>query len=83
LLLYNREKKVGSCKELLYAGSSTLSGLPLLTPQPILENILQLRDMLKQVEQSIMDIVKDVDQKKKVVLGMLHTIVSLYIVLFY
>lgn len=59
------EHKVQGCEELIYAGSSTMSGQPLLTPRPIQENIIQLRNMLKQLEQGIMDVVKDIDNKKK------------------
>lgn len=54
------------CEELVYAGSSTSSGLPLLTPRPIQDNVMQLKDMLKQLEQGILDVVKDIDNKKKV-----------------
>lgn len=61
-----REHKVGVCEELIYAGSSTTSGQPLLTPRPIQENIIQLQNMLKQLEQGIMEVVKDIDNKKKV-----------------
>lgn len=58
------EKNVENCETLTYAGSSTMSGQPLLTPRPIQENIIQLRTMLKQLEQGIMDVVKDIDNKK-------------------
>ncbi|XP_053393932.1 HAUS augmin-like complex subunit 3 [Mercenaria mercenaria] len=59
------EHKVWACEELVYAGSSTTSGQPLLTPRPIQDNIIQLRNMLKQLEQGIMEVVKDIDNKKK------------------
>ncbi|XP_060551458.1 HAUS augmin-like complex subunit 3 [Ruditapes philippinarum] len=59
------EHKVWACEELVYAGSSTTSGQPLLTPRPIQENIIQLQNLLKQLEQGIMEVVKDIDNKKK------------------
>ena len=55
-----------ACEELIYAGSSTTSGQPLLTPRPIQENIIQLQNMLKQLEHGIMEVVKEIDNKKKV-----------------
>ena len=60
------EKDLKMCEELIYTGSSTTSGAPLLTPRPIQDAIIQLRDMLKQLEQGIIDVVKDLGNKKKV-----------------
>ena len=38
----------------------------MLSPQPILDTLTQLEAMLKKLEQAVMDVIKDVEQKKKV-----------------
>jgi len=55
-----------SCEASLYSGSNTLSSKPRLSPEPVIDLILQLDGMLKRLESSMLDIVKDVEQKKKV-----------------
>jgi len=57
---------VSECEGVVYADSSTGGGVPPLTPRPIRQATAQLRDMLKSLEQNILDIVKDIDSKKKV-----------------
>lgn len=59
------EENLHICEGLIYAGSSTTAGQPVLTPRPIQDSIIQLTDMLKQLEQGILDTVKDIDNKKK------------------
>ena len=51
---------------MVYSGSSTTGGQPALSPQSILDTLAQLDSMLKKLEQAVMDIMKDVDHKKKV-----------------
>ncbi|KAK3601506.1 hypothetical protein CHS0354_027652 [Potamilus streckersoni] len=60
------EKNLESCEDMVYAGSSTTSGQPLLTPRAILDSMNQLQDMFSKLEQAIKDIIKDVDNKKKI-----------------
>ena len=55
-----------ACQSLVYAESSTVGGLPVLSPQPIVDLLNQLDNMLKKLEEAVMDIIKDVDGKKKV-----------------
>ncbi|KAK2154529.1 hypothetical protein LSH36_266g02042 [Paralvinella palmiformis] len=59
------EKSLVSCEASLYSGSNTLSSKPRLSPEPVIDLILQLDGMLKRLESSMLDIVKDVEQKKK------------------
>ncbi|KAH3849262.1 hypothetical protein DPMN_091658, partial [Dreissena polymorpha] len=60
------EASVRECESLLYAESSTSSGPPPLTPRPIQQAMISLREMLARLEQNILDLVKDIDHKKKV-----------------
>ena len=41
-------------------------GQPSLSPQPIVDTLTQLDEMLKKLEQAVMDVIKDIDHKKKV-----------------
>ena len=54
------------CQAAVYSGSSTESGQPVLSPPPILDALTQLDTMLKRLESAVMDIMKDVDRKRKV-----------------
>ncbi|WAR23282.1 HAUS3-like protein [Mya arenaria] len=63
--LHLLERSVSQCEDLLYSESSTASGAPPLTPRPLQQAIIQLGDLLKQLEQNILNLVKDIDQKKK------------------
>ncbi len=55
-----------ACESMVYSGSTTVGGQPLLSPQPVLDALTQLDTMLKKLEQVIMDVIKDVENKKKV-----------------
>ena len=55
-----------ACQSMVYAESSTVGGLPILSPQPIIDLLAQLDNMLKKLEEAVMDIIKDIDGKKKV-----------------
>ena len=61
-----REKDLKMCEDLIYAGSSTTSGAPLLTPRQIQDTMMQLKDMTKKLEKGIRDVLEDVENKKKV-----------------
>jgi len=50
----------------LYADCSTTGGQPSLSPRPVLEAMTQLDSLLKKLEQVVMDVIKDIDNKKKV-----------------
>ena len=71
-----RERNLSVCESVIYEGSSTTSGQPQLTPRQIEENIVQLQELLTQMEKSTMDMVKDVDNKKKVRIIAVFTIQS-------
>ena len=60
-----REKSVGRCQTLVYAGSSTSTGQPSLSPHPVHEALTQLDSMVAKLEQVIRDIIRDVEAKKK------------------
>lgn len=55
-----------ACQSMVYSESSTVGGLPILSPQPVLDILTQLDSMLKKLEEAVMDIIKDIDGKKKV-----------------
>ena len=63
---FRREKDLKMCEDLIYTGSSTTSGAPLLTPRQIQDTMMQLRDMTKKLEKGIRDVLEDVENKKKV-----------------
>ena len=62
-----REKTLKSCEASLYSGSSSTSVKSRLSPQPLTDLIFQCDGMLKKPERSMMDILKEVEQKKKVI----------------
>ena len=61
---YYRESNLQTCESLIYCSST--SGQPSLSPQPIVDTLTQLDAMLKKLEQAVMDVIKDIDHKKKV-----------------
>ncbi|KAL4226899.1 HAUS augmin-like complex subunit 3 [Mactra antiquata] len=63
--IHTLERSLHRCEDLVFAGSSTGVGFPLLTPRSIQDSIIQLKSMLEQLEQGILDVVKDNDSKKK------------------
>ena len=54
------------CEEALYAESSTVGGQPVSMPRDLLEATVQLDTMLRKLEVAILDVVTDVNNKKKV-----------------
>ncbi|KAK7100825.1 HAUS augmin-like complex subunit 3 [Littorina saxatilis] len=63
--VHSLEKEVGRCEDVLYADSSTVGGQPMLMPRELLEATTQLDDMLHKLEAAILDVVTDVNNKKK------------------
>ena len=55
-----------TCESLIYPSSTVAGGQPSLSPQPIVDTLTQLDEMLKKLEQAVMDVIKDIDHKKKV-----------------
>ena len=43
-----------------------MGGQPLLSPQPIVDGLVQLDSMMKKLESTILDIMNDIQQKKQV-----------------
>ena len=66
VLCIYREKDLKMCEDLIYAGSSTTSGAPVLTPRQIQDTMMQLRDMNKKLEKGIRDVLGEIESKKKV-----------------
>ncbi|XP_068726090.1 HAUS augmin-like complex subunit 3 isoform X1 [Montipora capricornis] len=54
------------CVKSVYGESATARGLPQLSPQRIADGLNQLEEQLSNLEQSIKDIIKDCEGKKKV-----------------
>lgn len=68
MLCLSREREVQRCEDTLYAESSTVGGQPMMMPHDLLEATTQLDGMLHKLEVAILDIVTDVNNKKKVTL---------------
>lgn len=60
------ESNLQQCVKTVYGESATTSGLPHLSPQRIADGLSQLDELLATLEQSIKDIIKDCEAKKKV-----------------
>ncbi|GFR85918.1 HAUS augmin-like complex subunit 3 [Elysia marginata] len=60
------ESCLKECEEHLYAGSSTKSGQPMLSPSEIQEGIATLTSSLAALKKDVADIIVDVDKKKGV-----------------
>jgi len=61
-----RENNLQQCVKTVYGESATTGGLPQLSPQRIADGLSQLNELLATLEQSIKDIIKDCEAKKKV-----------------
>ena len=51
---------------MVYSGSTTTAGQPVLSPQPVIDAITQLDAMLKKLEETTLKVIRDIDHKKKV-----------------
>ncbi|XP_073259041.1 HAUS augmin-like complex subunit 3 [Porites lutea] len=60
------EHNLQQCAKTVYGESTTTRGLPQLSPQCIADGLRQLDELLVTLEQSIKDIIKDCESKKKV-----------------
>lgn len=60
------EHNLQQCGQTVYGESATRRGLPELSPQRIADGLSQLEEQLSNLEQSIKDIIKDCEGKKKV-----------------
>lgn len=60
-------KELRECEVAVYAGSSTSSGQPVLSPAPVVDAISQLSTMLLKLEQVSADIIKVANQRKKAI----------------
>lgn len=65
ILIY-RERNLTQCENMVYAGSTTKDGQPVLTPPAILDGIAQLERMLEDLTQGMMDLMGDYNNKLKV-----------------
>ena len=65
-IFFVRESNLQTCESLIYPNSMVTGGQPSLSPQPIVDTLTQLDEMLKKLEQAVMGVIKDVDHKKKV-----------------
>jgi len=60
------EHNIQQCVKTVYGESATTGGLPQLSPQRIADGLSQLDELLVTLEQSIKDVIKDCETKKKV-----------------
>lgn len=60
------EQKLSNCTNLLYADNSTVGGQPVLSPQVIVDAVLQLEALLNKLEPVVASVMKDIDSKKMV-----------------
>ena len=65
-LFHYSSSSLKTLEDKVYSGSSTLGGQPMLSPQTIVDSLVQLDSLMKKLEQTVMDIIKDIDSKKKV-----------------
>ncbi|XP_063962481.1 HAUS augmin-like complex subunit 3 [Lytechinus pictus] len=63
--LANLEMNLAQCENMVYSGSTTKDGQPVLTPPAILESITQLDRILENLTQSMMDLMGDYNNKLK------------------
>ena len=61
-----REQNLRQCENMVYAGSTTKDGQPVLTPPAILDGITQLDRVLEDLTQSIMSLMGEYNNKLKV-----------------
>ena len=66
ILVLSREKNLKACESMVYSGSTTTAGQPVLSPQPVIDAITQLDAMLKKLEETTLKVIRDIDHKKKV-----------------
>ncbi|XP_030834013.1 HAUS augmin-like complex subunit 3 [Strongylocentrotus purpuratus] len=59
------ERNLTQCENMVYAGSTTKDGQPVLTPPAILDGIAQLERMLEDLTQGMMDLMGDYNNKLK------------------
>lgn len=59
------EKCLHDSEQVVYSGSSTTSGQPCMTPPALMDSMTQLEEMLRKLEQTIKDVLKDVEKKKQ------------------
>ncbi|XP_060080706.1 HAUS augmin-like complex subunit 3 [Ylistrum balloti] len=59
------ESNLMACLDLVYAGSSTTSGQPTLIPRQLLDSLTTLDNLIKRLEKSIKDVVKELEIKKQ------------------
>lgn len=59
------EESLHISEQVVYSGSSTTSGQPCMTPRQLMDSMTQLEEMLRKLEQSIKEVVKDVEKKKQ------------------
>ena len=64
--MFCSDQELAKCDEVLYADCSTAGAQPSLSPRPVLETMTQLDSLLKKLEQVVMEVIKDIDNKKKV-----------------
>ena len=61
-----RELTLRRCEEMVYAGSATIDGQPVLSPPQLMNGIIRLDQTLQKLEQTIRDIIGDYNGKLKV-----------------
>ncbi|XP_070562387.1 HAUS augmin-like complex subunit 3 [Ptychodera flava] len=59
------ESSLRSCEEMLYSGSATKGGAPQLSHVDISQSIAKLNQFLDQLEETLLDIISNINSKKK------------------
>ncbi|XP_022105406.1 HAUS augmin-like complex subunit 3 [Acanthaster planci] len=67
--LADLESTLKRCEDMVYAGSATVDGQPVLSPPDLMNGITRLDQTLQKLEQTIRDIIGDYNNKLKVLKG--------------
>ncbi|EDO48119.1 predicted protein [Nematostella vectensis] len=65
-VLRQMEQNLEKCQKLAYGRATTEGGPPQLSPQRLADGLVQLSDVVTSLEQSIKDVIRDVESKKKI-----------------
>ena len=64
--LLNSEQNLSVCEDMVYANSTTKDGQPIMSPPQLIDGLTQLDQTIKNLEQTICDIITEHNSKTKV-----------------